>query len=242
MSLFERLNSSIAAIALAGVVALASANAQADQIITLHSGNGTVGGVDSAITFLAGPANSGFASPFTATDFANASAGPAARIITPNGAWGALPPPAQWIGTNATAGTVEGPSALYAINFAITDAVVTSATLNFDFLVDNILGSVSSFGSDEGLFINGVALAGSSGGGFAGTFNFTSGDISSLLTTGVNTLYINVTDVGGPAGLLFNATITTTGNNDAPVPAPGALGLLGLGLAALGAIRRRRTV
>jgi hypothetical protein len=220
----------------AGLVVFGAVSAQANQIISLHSGNGTIGGTDSAINFLVGPANSGFAAPFTPTDFANASAGAAASIITPNGAWGASLPPAQWIGTNPTAGTVEGASALYAIDFTITDTVINSATLSFDYSVDNVLGTGLGSGSDEGLFINSIALAGSSGGDFGSVFNFTSRDISSLLVTGVNTLFINVTDTGGPSVLLFNATITTAGS----VPEPAGLAVIGLGLAAMGAIRRRR--
>jgi MYXO-CTERM domain-containing protein len=228
----------------AGLIVFGASAAHADQIITLHSGNGSIGGADSAISMLVGPPNSAFANAFTATDFAAASTGPAATIISRNASWLYTPafsdPSAQWVSTSS-GGATEGSSALYAIDFTITDAFLTAATLDLTYALDNILGG----GPNQGLFINGVALPGSTNfnsGNYAVESNFVSADISSLLTLGTNTLYINVNDVGGPAGLLFHATITTTGSNDAPVPAPGALGLLGLGLAALGAIHRRRTV
>lgn len=47
-------------------------------------------------------------------------------------------------------------------------------------------------------------------------------DIGSLLHVGTNTLYLNTSDYGGPAGFLFRATITT---DDVVAPEPGTFGL-----------------
>lgn len=219
--------------------------AQADQIINLRSGNGG-GATDSAISMLVGPLDFFFGSAFTATDFANARTGPQANIIGNHPAW--IHPSsftdlsARWISTNATASNPtfgNGASALFAIDFTITDAIVSAATLDFDFAVDNALGN-SFGGPNEGLFLNGTALSGStSGGGFSSVFNITRSDIAPLLVTGTNTLYINMTDVGGPSGLIFSATITTEGSTSVAVPEPGMVAVFGMGLIALGLARRK---
>lgn len=230
----------------------ATAPSAADQIINLKSGNGSIGGTDSAISMLVGPLEQGFGSAFTGADFTSARTGPQASVITHHPAW--LPassfsdPSAQWIGTNATAshptpGIGNGASALFAIDFNITDTSITAATIDFDFSVDNLLGLNPSFpntGVNEGLFINGIALSGStSGGTFSSTFNITRSNIAPLLVTGTNTLYINMTDVGGPAGLIFSATITTEGGTSVAVPEPGLVAIFGLGLVGMGVLRRR---
>ena len=60
---------------------LATAPAGADQIIELYSGNGTIGGADSQITFAPGPLDTGFGSVFTPGSFTAASTGAAATVI-----------------------------------------------------------------------------------------------------------------------------------------------------------------
>lgn len=216
----------------------AARGATADQIIDLRSGNGTVGGADSQITFVAGPANSAWVGALTPADFAAADAGAAARIVTPNGAWlspaGFPNPAARWISNSSVGGVTEGSTALFAIDFTITDTLLTAASLSVSYSVDNRIGDPVN----AGIFVNGAGLSGT---GFTGNFNtVTSGifDILSLLTTGTNTLYFLETDVGGPAGLMFTATITTEGSV-AAVPAPGAGFLFGLGAAVLALGRRR---
>ena len=78
------------------------------------------------------------------------------------------------------------------------------ATIDFDFSVDNALGN-SFGGPSQSLFLNGTALSGpTSGSGFSGASNIPRSDIAPLLVTGTNTLYINMTDVGGPSGLIFS--------------------------------------
>ena len=216
---------------------LGAGSASADQIINLQSGNGIIGGTDSAITYLRGPANGPFAGPFTATDFSSAQAGPSANIITPHSSWQPKTiGTAQWISDRPT-GASEGSSVLYAIDFTITDAFLTAASISFDFSVDNLIGG----GPNPALFINGTALTGSlTGHGFSGTNNFSAAGFQSLLTTGVNTLYINSTDVGGPAGLLFSTTITTGGGAAIAVAEPHLVAIFGLGLIGLGMARRKQ--
>ena len=228
---------------------LATAPAGADQIIELYSGNGTVGGADSQVTFAPGPIDTGFSTVFTPGAFSAASTGAAATVINNHPAWisaaafnanastAALP--AQWISNSPTGGAQfgdNGSSALYAIEFTITDTLISSASIDFDFAVDNLLGATTpSQGANEGLFLKGVALSGStSGGGFSPVLNFTRTDIAPLLVTGVNTLYINVTDVGGPAGLIFSTTINIEGSTAVAVPEPGLIAVFALGLAGIG--------
>ena len=192
-----------------------------------------MGGANSQITFLQGPLDTGFGSAFTATDFANAGTSSSATVINNHPAWitatafnanaATAAVPAQRISNSPTGGASSGDngsSGLYAIEFTITDAIISAASINFDFAVDNILGTTSpSFGVNQRLFLNGVALSGiTSGGGFNSVHTFTRTDIAPLLQTGVNTLYINLTDVGGPAGMIFSTTITTEGSTAVAVP------------------------
>lgn len=228
---------------------LATAPAGADQIIELYSGNGTIGGADSQITFAPGPLDTGFESVFTPGSFTTASTGATATVINNHPAWisaaafnanaSTAAVPAQWISNSPTGGASSGDngsSALYAIEFTITDTLISSASIDFDFAVDNLLGSTSSsHGVNEGLFINGTALSGSTSvGSFSPVFNFTRTDIAPLLVTGVNTLYINLTDVGGPAGLIFATTLNIEGSTTVAVPEPGLIAVFALGLAGIG--------
>jgi len=186
---------------------------------------------------LIGPANSSFGYALGAADFTAARAGAAAFVIAPHPAWKqhlTIDPAANWIGTSASA-AAEGSTALYAIDFTITDALIASATIDFSFLVDNDLGDTLN----EGLFINGNAVAGTKLLGVkAEHFNqdhaFLNLDITSLVHAGLNTLYINAPDWGGPAGMQFSAKIDTVA-----VPAPGAALLASLGLGLTGWIRRK---
>ena len=81
----------------------------------------------SAVTFL----NSGFVvgdfpSPFTMANFTAAQTGTAASVLISTPFYiGALPdgPAAVWIGTNPSAGTSSGNTALYAISFNLASTV-----------------------------------------------------------------------------------------------------------------------
>src|SRR5688572_17482963 len=75
------------------------------QSITLNSGiDANSDGLDDSASYLLGPQNSGFASPFTTADFAAAQSGPYAVVLTQlDGSWdtgnGATSPLANWIST-----------------------------------------------------------------------------------------------------------------------------------------------
>ena len=215
-------------------------NAQA-AVISLTSGTGVVGATDPNITMLVGSAFGLTAPAFTAADFAAAAAGANAFIVAPHPQWVAATATmagAQWVSTAvngsanlATVPTGSGNNALYAISFNLTSVALTSAVLNLTAYADNTLGTVIN----SGMFINGVAIAGSTGANSTGYLigsgvNLTNVNILSSLKVGVNTLYFNVVNtIAGPSGLLFNASLTTT-PSVAAVPAPGVLGLLALGL------------
>lgn len=188
-----------------------SSSAFADDSITLQSGNGVEGGTDSEITMLVGPSDSGFAAPFIPADFTDADSGSAAFIIAPHGAWtGPLVanPSALWISTFSD-GIDNGNTALYSMPFTSTCSEIDSASLDFDFLIDNALGD----SNNEGLFINGLPIASSTlnNGEDQNTFkidqSFATFDITSLVNPGSNTLYVNSVDLGGPSGLRFSAEI-----------------------------------
>jgi hypothetical protein len=83
-----------------------------------------------------------------------------------------------------------------------------------------------------------MAISGdSTDGTFSSEFELSRSDFAPLLVTGTNTLYINATYQGGPAGLLFNATLTTTSS---AVPEPSGLVMLGSGALGLIVCCRRR--
>ena len=215
-------------LALAAIVFTAT-NAQA-QTIVLRSGNGSVGGTDSQVNMLVGPTNGPFTSAFTNADFNTAKNGSDAYIINRNGAWGsglAGDSASKWIATNS-GGASEGSSALYAISFVLS-SLVTSATFDLHFMADDLLGT----GVNQGVFINGTAISGSSiGGGYTTETTYTRSNIASLLVVGTNTLYLNVNDTGnGPSGLIFRATIETVPTN---VAEPSMLALLSIGLIGFG--------
>jgi hypothetical protein len=205
------------------------------ETVVLRSGNGSIGGNDTLISMLTGPADTNFSTAFTPADFSAADSGPAAFIIANHPAWIAtLPSDAQalWISTAAT-GTVEGGTALYAIDFTLANAA-SSATLDLRLAVDNALGG----GPNQGVYINGMAISGnSSPAGFTSELAIQRSDIGPLLVAGTNTLYINSTDQGGPGGLIFSATIETV-----PIPEPASVVLLAILWAAVSPVTRKRTL
>ncbi len=207
---------------LALLIGMAWAGLAQAALISVVSGGGT--------TMLVAPAVAGFPVAFTAADFTNALATPAVLVTTPHAAWGlngTLPgyASAQWISTNATPTLVAPSSALYAIQFIWTGAVA-NAVLDFSAYVDNYLGDLNN----QGLFLNGVAIAGTAtptasllGNFKAPGIKLAGLNVSSMLVQGVNTLYVNATSPGGAAGIMFGATIST-------VAVPSSISLLALGL------------
>ncbi|MEM7469029.1 MAG: PEP-CTERM sorting domain-containing protein [Pseudomonadota bacterium] len=226
---------------------LVLSQASSAVMINLKSGNGLIGGADSEITYKLGPADSAFPNVFTATDFDDARNGPAAQIINRNGNW--LDPSAfngdttaNWISDTQNSATSNGFTALYAIDFVNPFASVLSAEMDLYWSVDNRLGGD---GTNAGVFLNGIALAGVEGGSFGTNTPFLGVDIASLLVAGTNTLYFNVFDFGGPSGLLFSTDIeiledTTQGPGPTPVPEPTTLILMGLGIVGLGYRKKQK--
>lgn len=205
--------------------------------ITLQSGNGPVGGTDSRVTMLVGPANGGFGVVFDSSHFAAALSGPPAFVSPANGAWKAHldpDPSAEWLTTRFISGPgVWSDTALFAISFDLGAAPIQSASLDFHFLVDNDLGDAFN----EGLFLNGLPipgtrLTGQSTSHFQADHAFIDLDLSSLVHAGTNTLFVYQFDRDGPSGLQFSATVRYQA---VPLPAAAwmALGLL----LALGAAR-----
>src|SRR5438034_5150903 len=120
---------------------LAVSTAAADQTLTIRSGNGSLGSQDTQVRVL----RYGTQGNITPT------AGNFVTVQTAQFAWieprgcpcyiFPLPsdPTAQWLGT--TPG-FNPESALYAIPFQLTDAVLLSATLDLHYSVDNAINGV----------------------------------------------------------------------------------------------------
>jgi len=178
--------------------------------VTVQSGAG--------VTFLdSGNDTTDFTSPFAVGDFIAAQTGTGAVVIAPNGAWVtslSSGPGAVWIGTNPSAASSDGDTALYAISFDITDPF-SSASFSLFFAVDNQLGD-----TNPGIYLNGNALPASTGlGSFDQQYTYTDASVEADLVQGTNWLYIDAVNTGGPAGLIFSATVNTTNVSSAPEPA-----------------------
>lgn len=224
---------------------LAVSSAQA-AVITLRSGDGVTPGTPAApvldpnVTMLVGPAIGDFAA-LTPAQFAQAAVGPAAFVVAPHPQWitpaASVDPLAHWVSVTANgsqnlAGNPNGSfSGLYAISFFIADPALSSAVLNLTAYADNVLGSATN----SGMFLNGIAIPGTTG---AGTVGYTTATAMSLvnlnvlsyLTQGWNTLYFDVVNTSkGPSGLMFSATLTTVAAQ-ITVPISGVLSLFALGL------------
>jgi hypothetical protein len=200
-----------------GVLAGGWTAAAATQVINLKSGNGSVGGADSQIRFTAATAcmQPLRTATFNAADFLAARTGPNAQIINPFSPWIAvLPncPTAKWIAVNQQGGPY---SALYAIRFDVSLQCLASARLDICWAADDILGDFGSgIYNPDGLYLTnsaypgGVNIPGSGGGNYASE-TCRSYNISGLVATGQNWLYVYVRDGGcAVGGLNFCATLT----------------------------------
>lgn len=212
------------------------------EVVEIFSGNGLIGDEDSEITHLIGPADSAFPSAFTPADFDAARSGPNAQIISRNGAWitpatfaaGGGNASAQWI-SNISSGASNGNTALYSVDFVVPFAAVDTAELDFYWSVDNLLGDATN----AGIFLNGTSVPGPTGGNFGGVFSSLDLNVAPLLIGGINTLYVNSIDLGGPGGIIFSASLEFTEGTLVPLPA--AVWLFGSALGLLG-WRRRKNV
>ncbi len=159
--------------------------------------------------------------PFTPFDFA-AAQGPPAVLVTPDPSWiSALPcdPMARWIGVASNPSLSSG---LYAVPFDCPRptpcAVVASAKLDVCFAVDNLLGSESGGAVvNEGMFFNGVPLPNTTllgNSGTASNYNtqhlFQCLDVTNLLLSGTNYLYLFNQNINFISGIIFSATLTIT--------------------------------
>jgi hypothetical protein len=185
----------VGAFGFAGVV-------QADQTITVRSGNGAVGTLDSQVRVL----RYGRSTDITpsSADFITVQTAPFAYVVAPYPTYiQSLPsdPTAKWI---ATTPGLNPESALYAISFQVNDTVIASASLDLPYSVDNAI---------NGVYINGTPISGNThDGDYHGEYRFVRSDIAPLLRpNSINWLYLNVSDYGGLAALIFRATITVNG-------------------------------
>ncbi|MCF1752066.1 LamG-like jellyroll fold domain-containing protein [Mariniradius sediminis] len=189
----------------AGCDSLLTVYAKIDGIIKLRSGSPAEGNVDRSIRMLVGPDDGPFTVPFTSSDFEAARNGSSPFVIPPfPGAWLtglSSDPEAKWI--NNTGSNGNGNTTLHAFDFFI-DQPFEQASLIFNFAVDNELGNPL-----PGLYLNGQPLTGKTdgGNGFGSVATITRNDIAPLLVQGLNTLYVNQTELGGPGGIIFSAEI-----------------------------------
>jgi hypothetical protein len=179
----------------------ATVELRADQTVVVRSGNGTIGSQDSLIHVLPF-GTTGDITP-TPANFSNAQTAPQAYVVTPYVTYiPTLPsdPNAKWIAVNTN---LPQGSALFAVAFQVTDPTITTASLDFHFSVDNAV---------NGVFINGNRISGNSlDGDYHAEYRFVRFDIAPLLIpNSTNWLYVNMSDYGALAALIFNATITTS--------------------------------
>jgi hypothetical protein len=186
-----------------------------------------------------------FPAAFTMANFNSAQAGADAAVLTTTPFYTTAPSlttdGAKWIGTSAGGGngSSAGFTALYTLSFDIPDAFVSgSLTLNYE--VDNELGD-----KNAGIYLNGLALPGSTGipgsgvASFKALQTYTDTNVTADLVQGTNWLYIDAVNVGAEGGLIFSADVSTV-NSAAIVPEPGTSWLLSGGLVALVAGLRRK--
>lgn len=172
--------------------------AKSGEAIRLRSGNADFNTLDPGITCLLGDAEIPFQNPFAPADFLSAQSGDRPVVIQNHWAW--IPHlstdlQARWVSPNNQSG-------LLAMSFVVTTPAIGAAQLDLSYAVDNLLGS----GPNEGVFVNGISIPGSSGSGFDQETQL-SLDISSALVPGVNWLYLNLGDEGYISGILFSATV-----------------------------------
>ena len=202
--------------AIAITLFVSSHSATAQEVITMRSGNGPAGSLDSNISFLS--KGDGAIGPFSTADFAAARSGAKATINNSDPAYiTSLPsdPAAKWI---AVDGGKSPESALYAYDFQVNTTAISAASLDLHFAVDNFLGEPTV----PGLYINGTALPGTNQlGDFHSEYEYTDASIGFLLRPGTNTLYFYQYDQGVIAASIFSARISVA-STASSVPEPGA--------------------
>lgn len=168
--------------------------------------------LDANLTYLAGPENEPFNTPFTPSDFETARIGqaPQLTIYFDDGSCNGNileDPAAGGVTTAVFALGIPSNSALYAIDFEVAGPTIENASIDLFIRPNDTLGG----GPNQGVYINGIPLSGDTTGGScvfdSPLMNIYRTDIGPLLHAGTNTLYLNVTHTGGDSGLLFTAEI-----------------------------------
>ncbi len=223
------------ALVLASLSFAATANA---GVINLVSGQGTIGGTDSAVKMLVGPTSG----DFPTTPSFDVSTYQSAFVANPNpNSWvhpSSTPAlgAAQWdvtsVQSNGNPGTL-GNTAIYAISIGPVGSVL-SATLGGVYAVDNSINHIW-VGNGSGT-VTEITPSGFVSGSFGAITTLSSIDITSYLSaTGPNYLYIEGYNTDGPSGLVFNLSVNTS------VPEPSSLAMVAIaGLSGLGFYARRK--
>lgn len=188
------------------------------SLITVRSGNGTVGSSDSQITFTSTAATQAFPDPFDAADFAAADSGSAAQVVSAATIHGWEPnliadPEAKWI---AFDDNHTPHSMLFSQSFDFFSSPgPQNIFLDFSFMVDDAIGDAGVVNpntdpNQQGVFLNGVTLPIQSvfRFGFRNEATFNDIDVTGIINTnGTNTLYVYNRDTAGSvSGVIYTAT------------------------------------
>jgi len=188
---------------------MCAAGAAQTVSVTVRSGNAPTG-IDPDVRVLALPLGLPPPPPFGPEQFIDAQAAPNAYVPVPHSAWKqglSTDPVARWVAVTPDAASVEPPSGLYVIEFDLPGPLIASASMDIAVAVDNTLGS----SNNEGIYVNGVALAGTKAGpGVDKEVDYIGLDITNLVHAGGNQLYVYNQNEQGPGGVMFSATITAT--------------------------------
>lgn len=137
-------------------------------------------------------------------------------------------PAAEWVWSDANNGAYNA-TVTFEVNFSLTAAQLTSASLSGQWGVDNY-GSISLNGTQ----IDGFSLPLGNTPTFQQLHSYGTTD-SSLFVVGNNTVTYEMHNITGPSAFLANINVEA-----AEVPLPAALPLMLVGLGALGVARRRK--